>query len=154
MIGRHTNWRNRLKLLFLPIRRPDGGDRKRPMVPPPMKKQKRLKTAADFAPGELPNSFEEMTFFSKVGDACLWSSGPLLLSLILPKITVSHLCPLCCVSRLQNCAVFHVRGGSDQCFLFFLQIKHALKKDVSFENFIRAHKLYEIGMHWPPTPRF
>jgi hypothetical protein len=26
------------------------------------------------------------------------------------------------------------------------QIKHALKKDVSFENFIRALKLFEIGM--------
>jgi hypothetical protein len=28
----------------------------------------------------------------------------------------------------------------------FPQIKHALKKDVSFENFIRALKLFEIGM--------
>jgi hypothetical protein len=36
------------------------------MMPPPMKRQKRLKTAADFGAGELPESFEDMAFFTKV----------------------------------------------------------------------------------------
>jgi hypothetical protein len=36
-----------------------------------MKRQKRLKTAADFGAGELPESFEDMAFFTKVFDGPL-----------------------------------------------------------------------------------